>query len=112
MISKENLGKIIQNLRNQKGLTQDELAEKIEISTNYLSKVERGLSVLNAQSFLKMAKVLKFSLNDFGIDCIDLNDTNENLAKEELIKIILASSQEEIEIYQKFIKLIKETIKK
>ena len=46
MINKSNIGKVIQKLRKRKNITQEELAEKIELSTNYLSKVERGLSVL------------------------------------------------------------------
>ena len=68
MINKTDIGKIIQKLRKDKNLTQEELAEKIDLSTNYLSKVERGLSVLNVEAFLKMANVLSFSLEDFGLN--------------------------------------------
>ena len=56
MIDTILIGKIIKKLRTEKNLTQEELAEKIDISTNYLSKVERGLSRLNTESFLKMAE--------------------------------------------------------
>ena len=62
-----NVGKRILEVRNKRNYTQEELAEKIDISTNYLSKVERGLSRLNTESFLKMAEILSFSLEDFGI---------------------------------------------
>ena len=47
MIDTETIGKIIKKLRVDKNLTQEALAEKMDISTNYLSKVERGLSRLN-----------------------------------------------------------------
>ena len=43
MIDKSSIGKIIKTLRTNKNLTQEELSEKIDISKNYLSKVERGL---------------------------------------------------------------------
>ena len=40
--SRKKLGKNIQNQRKAKGLTQVELASKINISVNHLSKIERG----------------------------------------------------------------------
>ena len=95
MINKTDIGKIIQKLRKDKNLTQEELAEKIDLSTNYLSKVERGLSVLNVEAFLKMANVLSFSLEYFGLN----TDTRIDEDKKELIKRILSSSEKEIKAY-------------
>ena len=110
MIDKSSIGKIIKALRMSKRLTQEELAEKIDISKNYLSKVERGLSVLNAEAFLKMADVLEFSLEDFGINTNSKLDASKN----ELINRILSSSEKEIKAYselldatQKIIKILK-----
>ena len=103
-----SIGKIIQNLRNEKGLTQEQLAEKVELSTNYLSKVERGLCKLNVESFLKMAEVLDFTLEDFGIN--QKNKSNINSEKEEILKLILSSSSKDIYIYTQFIKIINEAI--
>lgn len=108
MIDISSIGKIIQNLRNQKGLTQEQLAEKVELSTNYLSKVERGLCKLNVETFLKMASVLDFTLEDFGIN--QKNKESINSEKEELIKLILSSSSKDIYVYTQFIKTINETI--
>ena len=99
MINKSAIGKIIQKLRKDKNLTQEELAEKIDLSTNYLSKVERGLSVLNAEAFLKMADILKFSLEDFGINTNSKLDASKN----ELINKILSSSDKEIKAYSELL---------
>lgn len=99
MINKSAIGRIIQKLRKDKNLTQEELAEKIDLSTNYLSKVERGLSVLNVEAFLKMAKVLDFSLEDFGIKA----DNKINASKKELIEKILSSSDTEIKAYSELL---------
>ena len=106
MINRKTIGKIIQKIRRDNNLTQDELAEKIDISTNYLSKVERGLNVLNTESFLKMAEILSFSLEDFGI-----GQKTENNPQEELIKKILESQSKKIEAYAKAINLVDEIIK-
>ena len=95
MINKESIGKIIQKLRIESGLTQEQLAEKIEMSPHYLSKVERGLSKLNVEAFLKMASVLDFSLEDFGIKTTPKLDEN----KKELVQRILSSTEKETKAY-------------
>lgn len=105
MIDTVSIGKIIKKLRVDKKMTQEELSEAVDISKNYLSKVERGLSRLNAETFLKMAEVLRFSLDDFGIK----ENYQYDPIKEKLVKLMLSSSQKEIKIYEKFINLINET---
>lgn len=108
MIDKSAIGKIIKKLRQDKDLTQEELAEKVDLSTNYLSKVERGMNTPNVETFLKMAEILDFTLEDFGI-----NQTHKEIIdkeKEELLKLVLSSSSKDIYVYTKFIKTINETI--
>ena len=106
MIDKSSIGQIIKKLRKDKHLTQEELAERVELSTNYLSKVERGLSVLNAESFLKMAEVLSFTLEDFGIK----TNIKEDSTKTELLQIILSASEKENKAYLKVITAMSEII--
>ena len=107
MINKANIGKIIQKLRKDKNLTQEELAEKIDLSTNYLSKVERGLSVLNVEAFLKMADVLNFTLDDFGVN----TDSRIDETKKELVKRILSSSEKEIKAYTELLDTMQSIVK-
>lgn len=105
--NKTNIGKIIQKLRKDKNLTQEELAEKIDLSTNYLSKVERGLSVLNVEAFLKMADVLNFTLDDFGVN----TDSRIDETKKELVKRILSSSEKEIKAYTELLDTMQSIVK-
>lgn len=107
MINKTDIGKIIQKLRKDKNLTQEELAEKIDLSTNYLSKVERGLSVLNVEAFLKMADVLDFTLDDFGVN----TDSKIDETKKELVKRILSSSEKEIKAYTELLDTMDSIVK-
>ena len=104
MIDKSAFGKIVKTLRTNKEMTQEELTEKIDISKNYLSKVERGLSTMNAESFLKMAAVLEFNLEDFGIK-LDKNMENDN-TKRELVNLILSSTPESVQMYLEVFKTI------
>lgn len=97
MIDTETIGKIIKKLRLDKNLTQEMLAEKMDISTNYLSKVERGLSRLNIEAFLKMAEVLSFSLEDFGIKTQNTPDFNQS--KKKLLEKVLAIPEKDTDLY-------------
>ena len=107
MITKKEIGKIIQNYRKQKGLTQDELAEKVDISTNYLSKVERGINILNTETFLKMANTLSFSLEDFGVE---IKSDNANKEQQELLTKIISTTPDKVRLYLKMIKFLDENV--
>lgn len=54
-----NLGKAIKILLDQKGITQKELAEKIELSENSVSLIMNGKTQPKKDTLDKIAKVLK-----------------------------------------------------
>lgn len=68
--SAKGLGKLVQRLRRKAGLTQEQLAEKAELSLKYLGELERGrgnptLSILeNIASALKMSLSEMFAYDD------------------------------------------------
>jgi len=62
MIDYKIIGKRIQNARLETKLTQEQLAEKLQISTNYLSKVETGKEKPNLEMIDKICNNLKIPL--------------------------------------------------
>ena len=46
------IGKKIKNLRLEKGLTQEELGERTDLSKGYISQLERDLSSPSMDTFL------------------------------------------------------------
>lgn len=54
----------IRRLRKQAGLSQDELAVKLSVVRQTVSKWENGLSVPDAEMVIRMAKVLGVSVNE------------------------------------------------
>ena len=62
---KELFGKRIKELRRNLGLSQEELAEKAEISSRYLSRVEMGQQFPSIDTLVKLAKALNVELKDF-----------------------------------------------
>jgi transcriptional regulator with XRE-family HTH domain len=70
MIQKKKLfGKRLKNLRESKGWTQENLAEKMNISSNYLSSIERGKENPTFDMLIKFSDALEvemWELFDFG----------------------------------------------
>ncbi len=58
----KKLGKRIQYLRQQRGLSQEKLAESIGIATTSLSYVETGRGFMTLATLEKLAKVLDVEL--------------------------------------------------
>jgi Helix-turn-helix. len=58
-----NIGKKIRILRQEKSLTQLQLAELADMSTNYLSHIENGLSKLSLQSLIQLINALDTTPN-------------------------------------------------
>ncbi len=54
----------LQKIRKQQGLTQEELAEKLHVSTNWVGLVEIGYRLPNLPMVFKMARVLQVKVKD------------------------------------------------
>ena len=55
------IGERIKKARTQKKLTQEELAEKIDVSVAYLSRVERGDTKINLTRLNQICELLQVS---------------------------------------------------
>lgn len=66
-----SIGVNIRKYRIEKGLKQDELAEKAGLSTNYIGMVERGEKMPSLETFIKILNALNVS-SDMVL-CDELN---------------------------------------
>lgn len=57
-----NIGNRIRLLREGKGLTQGELAEKLHVTQSFISMVENKNQNLSMQKFIELAEILECSL--------------------------------------------------
>lgn len=78
----ELIGANIAKYRRACHMTQDELAEALDISTPFISKVERGLKKLKLKSLVKAAEIL-------GVSCDALLKPDINVTPIERIQYIL-----------------------
>ena len=80
------LSENIKNLRKNKGLTQEELASKLNVVRQTVSKWEKGLSVPDAELLKKLAEVLETDVSTLLGGSI-LPDSENNKIAEQLSRI-------------------------
>lgn len=79
------IGRQIKRLRARLKLTQDKLAEKVNISPKYLSNIERGLENPTLDTFIRLAKSLNVDLWELFAPDIDLSSKALNKKIKNLI---------------------------
>ncbi len=60
----KSIGETIANLRKEKGMTQNELAEKMNVTDKAVSKWERDLSCPDINTISKLADILGVSVEE------------------------------------------------
>ncbi|WP_418752704.1 helix-turn-helix domain-containing protein [Frisingicoccus sp.] len=71
----------IRNARKKKGISQEELAIKLNVVRQTVSKWEKGLSVPDADLLIRISDLLEVPVNDL-LDIKPQNDDVENIAAE------------------------------
>ena len=86
-MNQESIGKFIQEQRKLKKLTQEELAEKLGITKNAVSKWERGLCLMDMSLLKPLSEILEVSVNDILAGEIIENEYLEKKSEENIIKL-------------------------
>ena len=61
MMDKLTLGDRIREVRKKQKLTQEQLAERLDISVEFVGQIERGLKMPSIQVFVKIVEALNVS---------------------------------------------------
>jgi len=96
------IGERIKQERLNKGLTQEVLAEKANISASFLGQIERGERKLSLETLIHIAEVLNASLDYLVKDYTP----SENPELDELIYILRGHSREEVRMVIDIAKII------
>ena len=81
------IGKYIAFKRKEQGLTQKQLAEKLNMSDKSVSKWERGICLPDVTVYLELCKILGISINEFLAGEDIPKETIEQKAEENIIQI-------------------------
>ena len=82
----EKIGKFICELRKSKGLTQKNIADKLNISDNSVSKWERGINIPDISSLTILSKIFNVTVSELLNGEYDYKKKNKNYL--ELTKVI------------------------
>ena len=81
----KSIGETIATLRKEKGMTQSQLAEKMNVTDKAVSKWERDLSCPDINSIPKLAEVLDVSVEEL----LSAQSKKESHKVDEIIHLIL-----------------------
>ena len=85
--SHKMLSKNLKIFRKRKGLTQENVAEALNVVRQTISKWEKGISVPDADMLIRLAEVLDVSVSELiGSDVAD--EKNEDMIAVELARVV------------------------
>lgn len=102
---KQQLGYKIKRLRQQKGYTQEQLAEMADISTRSLCGIESGENFMTAQTMEKLMKCLNISIDEL-FSAEHLKPTEDLISEIENIIYSVKDDRDKIENIYKIVKAI------
>ena len=80
------IGKKIHQFRKLSGISQEQLAEKLNVSRQTISKWETGATLPDIQSIVKFCNIFQVTLNDLLLDEKNTNHTDQ-ITLQDLIQI-------------------------
>ena len=88
----KSMGQKIKRARERKGYTQEELAERVNLSVQHISVIERGIKAPRLETFLNIANEL-----DVDADYLlaDLLNVSEQLTSNDLYDMMAEVSKKE-----------------
>lgn len=103
IMNQEKIGKFISKQRKENNLTQEQLAEKLNISKNAVSKWERGLNLPDVSIMQELCKILGITLNELFVGEKISDEQYKEVADNNLLDALKNSSftlKEKIEFYK------------
>lgn len=103
-MDQQKIGKLIANCRKEQQLTQEQLAQKLNISKNAVSKWERGINLPDVSLMLELCQILKISLNELFLGEKILEEEFKEVAEKNLFESLENSTftlKEKIDFFKK-----------
>lgn len=104
-IDYKEMGNRIRVRRKELGLTQEKLAERVEISTSHMGEIERGTSICSLAVLVNIATILELNLDTL---IKGINPKNANKAFSDILDSL---SKDHKELYIKLCENIADTLK-
>ncbi len=103
------IGQRIRKFRKAYNLSQEELAEKVGISTTHMSHIETGNTKLSLTVFIDIANALSVQTDEL---LHDITEQNKTPLKQEFIELLNSCSSQELSIILDIVKATKISLDK
>ncbi len=100
------IGKRIRSLRLKNNMTQEELADEINISVAYISRIERGTVHINLKRLTQIAEILKVSP---GYLLVGSNTKSKDYLREDFGEILKKCTPEQQKLIYQISELVCKT---
>ena len=95
-VSVKGMGKAIRRYREEAGITQERLAELVDISTNHLGAIEREVKTPTMETFVKLLNVLGAEPNEVLKEVIPLTRMEHTSVVEGKLERLTPKKQESV----------------
>lgn len=103
-----SIGLRISELRKSRHMTQEQLAEKLDISIKHCSAVERGISCLSLEKLIEVSDYFDVSL-DYLVKGNSINPNDVDYIypffPNSIISVMTSRDDEERELFQEYLQL-------
>ena len=100
----DKIGENIRKYRKNRGMSQEQLAEKAGISVTHMSHIESGNTKLSLPVLIDFSKIFGVSIDEL---VFDRKYTEKNMAVEEILLILNQCSNEEVMVLTDIIRSAK-----
>ena len=90
------LGRRIQKNRERQGMKQEELAELSDLSTTYISALERGIKCPSLDAFVRIANALNVSADELLEDSLRVRFDIRSTELGQMIEVLQPRERERI----------------
>lgn len=99
------VGKRISLIRKNRGMTQEQLAEKAELSNIYISHIENSRSIPSLETLMKLCSALDITPDEV---LLGTKQDMENYLQSDIQKKLILCTQKERRMVSRFIDLLLE----
>ncbi len=100
---KQMIGAKVKEIRSKRGITQDQLSERMDINSKYLSSIERGKENPTLNTLIKLSQSLEVNLDEiFSFVEIEDPDARKSL----IISLLDEANDEQLKLAFKILSVI------
>ena len=100
---KQMIGARIKEIRSKRGITQDQLSERMEINPKYLSSIERGKENPTLNTLINLSRSLEINIDEV-FSFVEIQDPDKR--KSLIISLLDEASDEQLKLAFKILSVI------